>query len=236
MPKEESSKAQEDIINNEQPCNDSPNELLPEDDFKSDEYDVFENSDFTQDLTNQLLLEKLEGMEKKFDALTDGFQSLEQAITDFQQSIKVVDILGEQNKKLNDNFYQKHVLHPTLMNIIGLADRCRENIGKWNSTLKACVKVQDNKHHGFIRRLINERNSDLIDIENALANLGVCPFHHHHEKFDPSQQQVLKKVPHSAKTRHMQIAVRNRPGYKLNEIVIRREGVSVFVLQKDNSI
>jgi molecular chaperone GrpE (heat shock protein) len=85
-----------------------------------------------------------------------------------------------------------------------------------------------------IKALIDSKQADIVELENALANYGVESFRNHKDTFDPRVQKCIERTPCYEKEMHGLIAQRLLPGYKRYEKILRQEFVTVFTLSEVN--
>ena len=65
-----------------------------------------------------------------------------------------------------------------------------------------------------------------------LEENGIVEYRDIDEKFNPARQQVVKKIPTPNKELVGMVVESIRPGFELGNVVIRKEKVAVYILQK----
>jgi len=95
---------------------------------------------------------------------------------------------------------------------------------------KTLDKVQDDLE--FSEKSIKILKNIQEDILILLEENGIVEYRDIDEKFNPTRQQVVKKVPTPNKELVGMVVESVRPGFELGNIVIRKEKVAVYILQK----
>ncbi len=161
-----------------------------------------------------------------------GFQAAHTDLATEMQRLKadekVVTGLHERCRALSERFYQREVLRPTLLRLISIADRCREDEAQIKSWFEDRNTDSKPAVHRVFRCLLRARTFDRLEIESALGDLDVVPFQRQAEDFSPHNQKALARVATSQQSLHGQIAGRIRPGYQRGDEIIRPEWVYVY--------
>lgn len=140
--------------------------------------------------------------------------------------------LLEHHRNLSEQFYQREVLQPVFLTLIGIVDRCHEQEDACKTRLK---ERGDSPRAPIWRCLKSARRADRVDLENMLATFGVEPFQTTSSEFDPTVQHCSKQIAVSDKARNGKIAGRHRLGYRRNDQIIRPESVSVCVYRDSSN-
>jgi molecular chaperone GrpE (heat shock protein) len=151
--------------------------------------------------------------------LIRGRQATDEAFTKLQQGYQA----------LVEQFHEREVLQPMFLQLIAIADRCREKIARLEAFLGRQGTIKDSAKRDLVRYLVSTRRADLTEFENILANFGVAPFEHPEESFDRSVQFCMVRTVADRPGLIGKIARRLRPGYRRNAQVIRPEFVAVYV-------
>jgi molecular chaperone GrpE len=95
---------------------------------------------------------------------------------------------------------------------------------------KILDKVKDDLE--FSEKTIKIVKNIQEDILILLEENGIVEYRDIDEKFNPARQQVVKKVSTPNKELVGMVVVSIRPGFELANVVIRKEKVAVYILQK----
>ena len=140
---------------------------------------------------------------------------------------RMLQDLHETNKKLSEDFYEREILSPVFHTLIGIADRCYQQIALAKSEQVSLDPAADGYH---LPSLIGSREADLIEIESRLEDFGVQRYISTKEEFDTKIHKCVQRRTTSDASLSGRIATRYLPGYRRNGKVIRPERVSVYVL------
>ncbi len=169
------------------------------------------------------------------ERLTQCQTKIESISTEVQRIKTDDEVLNEMNHRcqiLSEQFHEREVLNPILLILIGVADRCRT----LESGIESVVAKLEAKPRSFkktlLRQLLDARRADRVEIESALADLGVQSYEHPGGVFTSSLQTCKGSISCSDFAQKGRIAKRLRPGYRRNEHIIRRECVAVFVTRE----
>jgi molecular chaperone GrpE len=127
---------------------------------------------------------------------------------------KIVDRLHAELQEYKNDLLLK-MLRPVLVDLIQLHD----DMGK----LAAAVDAADPASERVGRLVAGFQQG----VEDILYRQGVEAFRVDGEAFDPRQQRAVSAVPNDDPARSRTIAARLRPGFRLDDRVIRPEVVSV---------
>ncbi len=112
-----------------------------------------------------------------------------------------------------------------IMDVIKIIDDIRK-LSRFYRTQKALSSDPDK-----LLKLIESIPSDL---EDSFYWQGVKPYMVDSDRFDPTQQKVLKKIETAEKAKDKMIAERLFPGYEWDGRVIRPEMVNVYLYVEDS--
>lgn len=158
------------------------------------------------------------------------------AIGQLSKDREVLSAMHEQNRSLLEGFHERETLLPVLRSLIAIADRCRQELGRFRRMLDGYEsRMRRDVIELSLRQLVESRQADLIEIEEVLSRLGVDRYRHPSHRFDPSHQKCLKCVPTADPERHQGIERRVLPGYRRHQHVIRPELVHVYVPDPSDS-
>jgi len=144
----------------------------------------------------------------RLDALQAAFEREARAEASRE---KIVDRLHDELQEYKQDLWLK-VMKPVFLDLIQLHD----DMGKMADSLE------------------DERAASLLvdfqaGVEDILYRQGVEPFRVEEERFDPRRQRAVSSVPCDDADQAKTIAARNRPGFAIEDRVIRPELVSVYV-------
>ena len=178
----------------------------------------------------------LEGLQEQLAELNSHVQhvrgqqaTLSREVQQLGVEQSVFNDTHEQYRQLREHLFEREILLPILLSLIGLADRCQQEITKLRTTLKILERNLNLDVVLAIRHVIGGREADLVEVETLLANHGVESFTSPSPVFDRQQQECVKPLPTKDRGRQQHIAVRVQPGYRRDGKIIRRERVNVFV-------
>jgi molecular chaperone GrpE (heat shock protein) len=145
---------------------------------------------------------------------------------------RIIAQLSARCRTLSEQFYEREVLLPVIHSLIGIADRARQQIAKSKSVHDKYDDGQAESEAKILAYLVDGRNADLMELENALANLGVESYCRPQNTFDPATQKCINHVESEEEILNGRIARRLLPGYKRDNKIIRKECVNVYVVKK----
>lgn len=182
-------------------------------------------------------LEKI--LSKQHKTITNGVKGLVNEINTLKTSLEDRESsLSEMNtwcRDLTEKFYEREVLLPVIVSIIGIADRCRLQIGSYQNSVEKHTNANNPAALKAATFLIEAREGDLRELESTLANLGVERFQHHKDEFDPSTQICVNRIPCTDQGLHQHVAQHLTPGYKRHEKVIRKEQVDLYIYKPETT-
>ena len=143
-----------------------------------------------------------------------GIDSLEQQVKEIKASDYVIAELSERCRSLTEQFHEREVLFPVCCCLIGITARCRQQINKIEGLLQKHSNNKDESSIRALKYLADARKADLVELDNMLANLGVEPYEHNEDTFEPSLQKCIRRIESKDETLHGYIAQRLLPGYK----------------------
>ena len=146
---------------------------------------------------------------------------------------RVLTEMHDQRKALAEQFHEREVLGPLFRTLIGLADRCRQDVARLRTMQEDTIGKSRLDVSLPASCLLQARQADLVELETVLANLGVEPFHHPDERFCAQLQKCMKRMRTAKQAKHQFIAQRLLPGYRRGERIVRHECVSVFVFNQE---
>ena len=97
---------------------------------------------------------------------------------------------------------------------------------------KILNRIENENNEEFSEKSIKIIKDIFEDIRVLLEENGIIPYNELSENFNPSRQQVAKKILIKDKNLVGKVANSIRPGFELDNIVIRKEKVAVYVLEK----
>lgn len=178
-------------------------------------------------------------MARELEQVGSAVRGFKSALSDIVTEVKrlstderVLDDLQERCRALSERFYEREVLRPILLRLIGIADRCRDDEGQIRSWIENGSMDSKPALGNLFRCLARARRLDRLEIESALGDLGVVPFHSQASNFSPQKQMIVAPVATPQQSFHGQIARRIRPGYQRGEEIIRPEWVHVYTAEQ----
>jgi len=195
----------------------------------------------TQD-SDQSIVEHLDLLRGKINRISvntrawaEQLDGVSKQVAELKATDQVLAELSTRCRQLGENFYEREVLSVVFRCLIGIADKCRQQI-------KEIEQLPGLQHSGrsspaarVNAYLLEARRVDLVEVEDALANLGVEPFEHPKGSFDPSVQKCINRIESPRPQLHGHVAARLLPGYGRNGKVIRPEYVDVYVPAHDTN-
>ena len=145
---------------------------------------------------------------------------------------RVLEDLQNQCQRYREQFFDREVLGPVLLGLIGLADRARSDIARLR---KSAVGQTKGATSLALIQFLEMRQADLTEIETLLAGLGAESFQHAGDSFNASLQTCRGRVAASKRACQGYVAERLLPGYRRNDRTVRRELVKVYVTNDVNN-
>lgn len=139
---------------------------------------------------------------------------------------RILQDLHEANKKRSEDFHEREILSPVLHTLIGIADRCYQQIALAKAEQASLEPAAAGEH---LPSLIGSREADLIEIESRLVDFGVQRYLSTTQEFNTKIHKCVQRKLVSAASLSGRIVTRFLPGYRRNGKVIRPECVSVYV-------
>lgn len=159
----------------------------------------------------------------------NSLANIEDEIARLKMDDTVLTEMHQRNRELAENFHEREFLIPILLSLIGITDRIYQQIDEAKS------KRDTYKSSGtpFMMRtaqfVIEQREADLIEIENTLANFGVERFLTADATFQPQVHKCVQRIETKQEELVGHIQRRILPGYTRNTTTLRKERVTVFV-------
>ena len=144
----------------------------------------------------------------------------------------IITQLSARCRTLSEQFYEREILLPMIHSLIGIADRARQQITKAENARNKYDDGQTESEAEILTYLVDERKADLMELENALANLGVESFSRVQNTFEPATQKCVRRVESVEEILNGRIACRLLPGYKRDDKIIRKECVNVYIVKR----
>lgn len=148
---------------------------------------------------------------------------------------QILTELQARYQELSEGFYEREVLIPVALALIGIADRCMQGSEKAAELAKSEAAAKNQSAFRALRHIQQAREADRVEIVNQLANFGVETFQIPDDVFDPTCQSCVSRVPNIDTNVHGRIANRISPGYRRNGRIIRHECVAVYVTVDTNN-
>lgn len=192
--------------------------------------------------SEQSMVEHLDLLEGKINRISAGTRvcaeqlaGVSKQVAELKATDQVLAELSTRCRQLGENFYEQEVLSVVFRCLIGIADKCRQQIKEIEQLPGIHPGGSSSPAARANTYLLEARRVDLVEVEDALANLGVEPFEHLSESFDPSVQKCINRIESPGRHLHGQVAARLLPGYQRNGKVIRPEYVDVYVPSHDTN-
>lgn len=144
----------------------------------------------------------------------------------------IIAELSTRCRTLSEQFYEREVLLPVIHCLISIADRARQQIAKTKTVRAKYADGQNESESKVLAYLVDGRNADLMELENALANLGVESYCHPQKTFEPSMQKCITRVESEEEILNGRIACHLLPGYKRDGRIIKKECVNVYIVKE----
>ena len=178
------------------------------------------------------LLRSIEPIGSDVKACLQTFAKVVAEMQRLKTDDRVLTYLSRQCRELSEKHYEREVLTPIFLALIGILDRICEQI----TNLEGFCKTAGNSNTPAvlaIRYLLESRVADRVEIENLLANYAVEPFQSPDDKFDPTCQKYIGKQPCADTALQGCIAQRLLPGYRRLGKVLKEERVDIFISEKN---
>ena len=141
--------------------------------------------------------------------------------------------MHEANKKLSEDFHERELLFPVFHTLIGIADRCYQQIALAKSE---GIASGSSLEADRIASLVGAREADLVEIESRLADFGIQRYLTTQDDFDPKLHKCIQRSKTPNGLLDGRVAKRFLPGYRRYEKVIRPECVSVYVFANPQQV
>jgi hypothetical protein len=197
----------------------------PLDADKSRKDPMLENSSPVGNPSVEKLSKQLEDVSNDIKGCQEKLSHLAGGIDELKAADQIIADLSTRYRDLNERFYEREVLLPVVYCLIRVADGCRQQIDKYEH-----MHAKRAAGKKAIRFIIDCRKADLVQVEQALANLGVESFEHHGCQFDPSLQKCISRIECQDRAVESHVAQHLLPGYMRNGRVTRKEYVNVYVV------
>lgn len=199
-------------------CDDTPPEMA----------DLLDEDERMASLLSQLS-DQVTDIGNKIRTVHEHVSNVASQLARIKTDDQVFTDLSRRCQMLVERFYEREVLNPIFLQLIGIADRCRRKESQLEALLRR-VPAPRGRRSAFMRSLLSDRQADRIEVETILANFGVTPFESPNDTFVASAQLSAMSMPCDNTGLHGRIARRLQPGYQRHETVIRREYVAVYVM------
>ncbi|MEW5737002.1 MAG: nucleotide exchange factor GrpE, partial [Thermodesulfobacteriota bacterium] len=127
--------------------------------------------------------------------------------------------LHDELQQYRNDMVRKQLL-PVIMDVIKVADQVRKITGHFRSRDNAEIPPE---------KLLGALEAVPDDLEDLLSYQGVAAFRFEDAVFNPSRQQVLRKVETPDPALDKAVSESISPGYEWEGKVIRRELVNVYI-------
>lgn len=176
-----------------------------------------------------MLDEKLKNLVVDMKVCGQQLTSLARSVDELSAAERVIAELSDRCKELSEGFHEREVLLPVFNCLIGISDRCRQQIDRLYSLVSKYTDGGNSSAAKAVTYLLEARKADLIELDCLLANFGVETFESHQETFDPSVQKCVTRTETKDTQLHNRLAARLLPGYRRADRIIRQEYVNVYV-------
>lgn len=181
------------------------------------------------------LLAVAKGSGDRLGAIEERMSEMSREVTRLHTDERVFTEVQARYQELSEEFYEREVLTPVILTLIGIADRCTQGAAKAAELATSEAAAKNQAAARALRHIHQAREADRIEILNQLANLGVESFLSPDDLFDPACQRCVSRVLSNSANVHGQIAKRISQGYRRNARVIRHECVAVYVAADENN-
>lgn len=148
---------------------------------------------------------------------------------------RVLNEMHEECRALREQFHEREVLKPVFLSLIGLADRCRNELSQLRRVARdAEQRGQQPEIVLALCTLARARKTDLLEVEALLRQHDVQSFETPGGRFDAGTQKCTRRVPTMQREQHMIVAARGLTGYRRGQQVIRPECVQVYVYDRSS--
>jgi len=168
--------------------------------------------------TNNFPRQKDDLLNDKMDKLLNLFEH-KLALDSFKE--QQIDKLHSELQEYKSNLIAK-INRPFINGLIYLYDDLD----------KILNKIQKDDIGEFSDKSIKIIQGIFEDIKILLEENGVITYNEIDDKFNPSRQQLVKKLTTKDNDLVGKVASSIRPGFEIDNFVIRKEKVEVFVLEK----
>ena len=169
------------------------------------------------------------GEEEKIDQILEALTDIKKEFTSKLQydshKEKIIDALHQELQEHKNNLVRK-LMMSSFKDIIKIIDDIRKMTNHFIAN-----QIVDSDPDRILRFL----EAVPGDLEDTLGYQGVNAFTSESSKFDPSRQRVMNRVATANPELDKTIAERLRPGYEVEDHIIRPELVNVFVFQSETA-
>lgn len=174
---------------------------------------------------------ELKSIRPEVAACTDRISDILTELQRLKTADQALLEMHQRCQQLSEEFYEREVLGPLFHGLIGIADRCRQQVQCVKQAYDRTADSGDDRARQALRHVMDARSADRIEVENLLAHYGVESYRRRGGKFDPSYQKCVGRTNESSGTKN-HVAKRILPGYRRNGRVIRPEYVHVHVQEE----
>lgn len=132
-------------------------------------------------------------------------------------------------RELREQAFEQKVLGPVMQVLVTLAIRCREQIANMKRLEQRHANQATPANLQLMKTLVRQREADLVEVEERLANFDVRPFENPSATFVPQVQYPRCRVDCTEAAREGLVAKRVHPGYRTDTRIYRLELVDVYV-------
>jgi len=187
----------------------------------------------TQDLAQQVmtatrpLAARLGQLEESVAHLPEELSGIRKELERLKTDDRVLTEMHNRCQELAEQHYERQILRPLLLGVIGMIDRSQGDVAKLSGLLAQYADHGNGAALRAIEYLRGAISANCIDMESFLANYAVESFRCEGEKFDPSSQRCLRPVECDDPALEGTIAKRRLPGYRRDGQILRPEVVEV---------
>ena len=182
----------------------------------------------------QPIIQRLDDMRDQQAVDRQQISALASDIQELKTQDRVLTELHDQVRRYSEQFHERELLQPVFRGLIAIADSCRRQERQLRQALQKHGDSSNQLAVSGLRRLLEARAANRVEVEDLLANYGVEPFTQLEDTFDPKVQMCVSRVACEEKAFHGRVAERLLPGYRRNGTVLRPECVTVFVVPHSN--
>jgi molecular chaperone GrpE (heat shock protein) len=175
---------------------------------------------------------RLDNVSNRIKKFSEQLSLIVQQAEQLKAADSVIAELSTRCRSMSEQFYEREVLLPVIHSLISIADRIRQQIAKSKNIRDKYSDGQNRAEAKVLTYLLDGRNADLMELEDALANLGVESYHNPQNMFEPSTQKCINYVECDEQVLTGRIAYRLLPGYERHGQIIRKEYVNVYAVKE----